>query len=57
MWMSPEKMAQNLTRYYHSVGVDVTYEHVLERLLEQCKQERIPIISIPPHMEAQAELN
>lgn len=56
-WLSQEIVARILFNFYRQIGIEVTYEQVLQNLLEKCDSGEIPCISIPPHMEDKAKLN
>ena len=56
-WISQEAAAKSLFNLYNKVGLNITYDQILQKLQEKCDSGEIPIIYISPQMKEKAHLN
>ncbi|KKN08644.1 hypothetical protein LCGC14_1054610 [marine sediment metagenome] len=56
-WISQEAAAKALFNLYNKIGLNITYDQILQKLQEKCESGEIPIIYIPYHMKDKAHLN
>lgn len=57
LWIAPEKAARILCNFYAKIGVELTYDQILQKIYDSCDSGEIDCITVPPHMDAKAELN
>jgi hypothetical protein len=56
-WIAPERAARILSEFYAQIGVEVTYDQILQSIYENCESGKLACITVPPHMDVNAELN
>lgn len=56
-WISQEAAAKALFNLYQKVGLNISYDQILQKLQEKGESGEIPTIYIPHHMKANAHLN